>query len=182
MKALKWTTVKRRVKDLIPLGFNPRSINEEGIEKLKKSFEKFNLAEIPIINHDNTLIGGNQRVKVLMLLGRGEEVIDVRYPNRQLTEHELKEYALTSNSHMGEWDASLLNEHFGDFDLNEFNIDLKELEEEEEVVQRPRRDPGPAPAEQEKRWFVYVDCVNEKEAQKVYDEMVGRGFETKVVN
>ena len=181
MDKLTWTTVKRKVKDLLPLEINPRKISTEQVNRLKESLQKFNLAEIPIINFDNTLIGGNQRVKVLNLLGRGNEKIDVRYPNRQLSVQELKEYALTSNTHAGEWDFNILEQEFGEFDLSDFNIQIPDLDGEEQEERRRPTNQRPQ-AEPDKRWFVYIDCVNEKEAQKMYDELAGRGFETKVVN
>ena len=185
IEKLEWKTVKRKVKVLVPLDINPRKISPERQQKLIESLNKFNLAEIPIINFDNTLIGGNQRCKVMQLLGRGNETIDVRYPNRQLTEHELKEYALTSNSHAGEWDLEALELNFSEFNLEDFDINLEALNETDEEDQggneggSPR--PGPPPNE-EKRWFVYIDCLTEKEANKMYNELVKRGFETKVVN
>lgn len=91
---LKWETRKVKVKDLIELDINPRKISEAKKQKLIESLEKFNLAEIPAVNTDMQIIGGNQRVSALMLVGRGEEEIDVRVPNRKLTEKEVKEYAI----------------------------------------------------------------------------------------
>lgn len=179
MKPLRWKTVKRKVNDLIPFEKNPRKLTEERQQRLIASLEKFNLAEIPIINLDNTLIGGNQRCKILQLVGRGEELIDVRLPNRQLSELELKEYALTSNTHAGEWDFDILETEFGDFNLDEFDIKIPEIEME--VVREIPRPPA-RPVDETKRWFVYCDCVTEQAAQKMYDELVKRGFETKVVN
>lgn len=73
---------------------------------LKKSLKKFNLAEIPAINLDGKILAGHQRIKALQLLGRGEELIDVRIPNRQLTEDEAKEYLIGSNAIGGDWDLS----------------------------------------------------------------------------
>jgi ParB-like chromosome segregation protein Spo0J len=95
---LEWRNEKRKVKDLVPYEFNPRRLTEERKQLLINSIEKFNLAEVPAVNTDNVIIAGHQRVKVLMELGRGEESIDVRVPNRSLTEKEFKEYNLTSNT------------------------------------------------------------------------------------
>ena len=89
MEKLKWETKKVKVKDLIQLDINPRKISAEKKQKLVESLEKFNLAEIPAVNTDMTIIGGNQRVTALMLLDRGEEEIDVRMPNRKLTKKEV---------------------------------------------------------------------------------------------
>ena len=92
MKKLKWHNEKRKVNDLLPYSKNPRKINDKQISDLKRSLKKFNLVEIPAIDVDNKIIAGHQRIKVLQLLGRGDEVIDVRVPNRKLTSKEYEQY------------------------------------------------------------------------------------------
>lgn len=82
---LEWHTEKRKVKDLIAFEYNPRRLTEEKKQRLRASLEKFNLAEIPAINLDNKIIAGHQRVYVMLELDRGEDIIDVRVPNRMLT-------------------------------------------------------------------------------------------------
>jgi DNA modification methylase len=130
-KELEWVTEKRKVNDLIELEINPRKITEAKRQKLIDSLQKFNLAEIPAINTDNKVIAGNQRLKALQMAGRGEELIDVRVPNRKLTDKELKEYAIISNSHAGEWDFDILEMEFADIDLGDIGIDMKEIEFEQ---------------------------------------------------
>lgn len=105
---LQWTTVQRKVSDLVAYDLNPRSLSEKQAEDLKKSIEKFSLVEIPAINLDGKILAGHQRIKILKLLGRNDEIIDVRIPNRKLTEMEYKEYLLRSNSNTGSWDFDLL--------------------------------------------------------------------------
>jgi len=108
MEKLKWHNEKRKIKDLIPFKENPRKISDEQINDLKKSLEKFNLVEIPAININNKIISGHQRLKIMKLLDRGDEEVDVRVPNRELTEEEFKEYNLRSNKNTAEWDYKLL--------------------------------------------------------------------------
>jgi site-specific DNA-methyltransferase (adenine-specific) len=125
MEKLQWETKKLKVKDLIQLDINPRKISEEKKQKLIQSLDKFNLVEIPAINTDMQIIGGNQRVAILIMAGRGDEEIDVRFPNRKLSKKEVKEYAVISNTHAGEFDFDILSMEFADIDFNEigFNID-----------------------------------------------------------
>jgi DNA modification methylase len=125
---LEWHNETRKVKDLVPYEFNPRILTEEKKQKLINSIEKFNLAEVPAINTDNKIIAGHQRIKVLMLLNRGEENIDVRLPNRSLTEEEFKQYNITSNVSAGFWDVDVLEEHFADIDLEDLGLNLDDLE------------------------------------------------------
>lgn len=109
---LAWKTEQRLVKDLMISDINPRKISKEQKDALSKSLEKFNLADIPVLNTDNTIISGNQRLQILYELGKGDEQIDVRVPNRKLTDIELKEYMLIANTHAGVFDAELLEAEF----------------------------------------------------------------------
>lgn len=115
MQKLSWRTERRKVKDLIRYEKNPRKLSETQLEGLKRSLKKFNVAELPCINTDGTLVAGNQRVLALSLLGRGEEDIEVRVPNRPLTKSEFRDYLLTSNRSGGSWDFEKL--------AAEFNLD-----------------------------------------------------------
>ncbi|MDD3531459.1 MAG: DNA modification methylase [Candidatus Pacebacteria bacterium] len=108
MQKLTWATVRRRVNDLLPYQANPRQISDKQMEDLKKSLKKFNLVELPAIDTDNKIIAGHQRLKALQLLGRGEEEVEVRVPNRKLTKDEFERYLLTSNAVGGDWDFSKL--------------------------------------------------------------------------
>ena len=112
---LVWRTEKRRVNDLLPYEKNPRKITDTQMEDLKVSLTKFNLAELPAINLDGKICAGHQRIKALQLLGRGEELIEVRSPNRKLTPSEFKQYLLTSNRSGGSWDFDILA---SDFDID----------------------------------------------------------------
>lgn len=108
MKKLSWTTVQKRVNDLIPQEINPRKISDKQMSDLKRSLKKFNLVEIPAVDYDGTILAGHQRIKALQLLERGDEMIDIRVPNRKLTEKESKEYLIGSNKLGGDWDFDIL--------------------------------------------------------------------------
>jgi len=107
---LKWNTEQRKIDDLIPFEKNPRKITDQQKEDLRKSLEKFDLVEIPAIDTDNKIVAGHQRLGILKLLGKGGETIDVRMPNRKLTDEEFKEYNLRSNKNVGGWDYNLLED------------------------------------------------------------------------
>lgn len=115
MKKLEWRTVQRKVNDLIPQENNPRTITDKQMSDLQKNLRKFNLVEIPAIDKDGKILAGHQRIKALQLLGRGEEKIDVRIPNRKLTKEESERYLIASNALGGDWDFEKLKSF--DFDL-----------------------------------------------------------------
>lgn len=71
MQKLIWHNEKRKVNDLLPYEKNPRKITDKQLDDLKRSIKKFNLAEVPAIDTDNSIVAGHQRIKALQLLGRG---------------------------------------------------------------------------------------------------------------
>lgn len=145
---LEWYTDKRKIKDLIPYEYNPRIVNPVKKSKLEFSLKKFNLVEIPVINLDNKIIAGHQRIYALFDLFGGEEEIDVRIPNRMLTDEEFKEYNLRSNLNVGEWDMDILQEHFSDFDFEYLGFDLGDLNFDTELTsiqQEEEKDFDPEP-------------------------------------
>jgi len=71
-------TEERKVDVLLPHKKTPRKISKEQAGRLKQSLETYGLVEIPAVDLDGTILAGHQRIKVLQLLGRGNEQIDVR--------------------------------------------------------------------------------------------------------
>lgn len=128
LQPLKWHNAQRRVRDLVPLSYNPRKLTDEGRERLTRSILKFDLAEVPAVNADNVVLAGHQRLAVLLDLGRGEELIDVRMPNRQLTKDELDEYNVVSNVGAGVWDYQSLLDNFSHLHLDQL-LDAPALEQ-----------------------------------------------------
>ena len=138
MGEMKWHTAKRKINELVPYDKNPRKLTEEQYKHLEASLKKFNLVEIPAINTDNIIIAGHQRLHILKALGRGEEEIDVRVPNRALSEAELREYNVRSNKNTGEWDWDILANAFEMDELIDWGFDEKDLRinmPDEEIVE-----------------------------------------------
>ena len=95
---LQWHTEERKVDALLPHKKTPRKISKEQADRLKQSLETYGLVEIPAVDLDGTILAGHQRIKVLQLLGRGDEQIDVRVPNRKLTEEEAERYMMANGT------------------------------------------------------------------------------------
>ena len=109
---LNWRTEMRTVAELVPNPKNPRTMSPKQVEDLKKSLTKFGVVELPVVDADNQVIAGHQRLMALKLLGREDEKIPVRLPNRKLTKREYEQYLLTSNRLHGEFDWDKLAENF----------------------------------------------------------------------
>ena len=182
MPKLQWHTEERRVSDLIPNDQNPRTMSPKQVEDLKKSLTKFNLVEIPVVDRDNCLLAGHQRLMVLKLLGRENEEIEVRVPNRKLTKPECEQYLLISNKIHGDWDweklaanfeiDTLLASGFDDTDLSHIFDDLAveddefDIEKELEKIKTPRAKLGELYQLGIHR-LICGDSTNEKIVQKL---------------
>lgn len=128
MGSISWHTEKRRIKDLVPFKSNPRQISKDQLAHLKHSLEKFDYCELVAIQPDNTIIAGHMRIKAMLQLGWGKNEIEVRVPNRQLSQEESKEYLIRSNRNTGEWDWDCLSSEFDLHDLHEWGFTAKDLE------------------------------------------------------
>jgi len=127
MKQLEWHNEKRKISDLIPYESNPRQLTDKQYNDLKKSLTKFNLAEIPAINLDNKICAGHQRLKIMSEVYGNDFEIDVRVPNRKLTEKEFQEYNIRSNKNTGEFSFDILANEFEVDDLIDFGFEDWEL-------------------------------------------------------
>jgi DNA modification methylase len=139
---------KRKVSELKYYPGNPRKISKKTLEKLKESIREFGFVEPLVINKENEVIGGNQRLKALKELGIKEvEVVVVDLPKS-------KEKALNIalNKIGGEFDFELLKTFIDDIepvDLEITGLDLDEIESKFEVwtEQTPNDDEYEEPEE-----------------------------------
>ena len=56
---------KVKIAELNPAEYNPRRMTNKQYEDLKNSLEKFGCVDPIIINADNTIVGGHQRVRIV---------------------------------------------------------------------------------------------------------------------
>jgi len=105
---MQWKTERRRVRDLVPWDGNPRRITERQAEELRKSLDRFGVADIPVVDADGRIVGGHQRCAILTAQGKGDMEVDVRVPSRKLTDEEFAELNLRLNKNLGEWDFDVL--------------------------------------------------------------------------
>ena len=119
---------KVKISELKQAEYNPRRLTTKQYSDLKASLDKFGLVDPIIINSDNTVIGGHQRLKIVRELG-ASEVPTVRV---NLSKEDERELNIRLNKNTGEFDLDILANNFGvdelkdwgfkDIDLG-FNID-----------------------------------------------------------
>lgn len=124
-------TQKRKLSDLLPYPNNPRKLTARQEAKLKESLEKFDLAEIPVINTDGTIIAGHQRVKILKDLYGEDREIEVRVPKKKLSLQDMEELLIRDNLNVGEWDFEMLATNFDQAWLDDVGFQMTSFDTDE---------------------------------------------------
>ena len=121
---------KIQVNKLIPATYNPRKDlkpNDEEYIKIKNSIENFGFVSPLVINKDMTVIGGHQRLKVLIELGYTEiECIVV-----DLDKTSEKALNIALNKIQGDWDEEKLESLLKELKTENFDLDLTGFNSEE---------------------------------------------------
>ncbi|MGO1368526.1 site-specific DNA-methyltransferase [Senegalia sp. (in: firmicutes)] len=118
---------KRDINKLTPAEYNPRKDLKPGdkeYEKIKNSITEFGYVDPIIINSDDTIIGGHQRLKVLRDLGFTE--VDCVVIEIDKTKEKALNIALNKIS--GSWDAALLKDLIDDLKDSNFDIEFTGFE------------------------------------------------------
>ena len=89
---------------------------------------------------DNTIIGGHQRVS--MLMEDGVSTIECWIPDRKLTEREVEELNIRLNKNNGDWDFDILANMWEIDDLLSWGFSDEELGLEK--TPKPKKEPKPA--------------------------------------
>jgi len=118
---------------------NPRVIKNDDFRKLVKSIKEapwmLQLRSI-IVNDDNIVLGGNQRLRACKEAGLKEVYI---IKASSLTEEQQREFIVKDNISSGEWDWDALANEFEAEKLEEWGLELPideridEMEEDEEI-------------------------------------------------
>lgn len=142
---MKTTIKKMKLADLIPTENNPRQIKKDDFERLKKSLATFpqmlNIREI-VVDENNRILGGHQRVKAL--LANGETEVNVKVVEG-LSEEEKREFVIRDNIQNGEWDFDVLVNEWDDLPLDDWGIELPTADIEEEIVEDEAPEPPAEP-------------------------------------
>ena len=115
---------------LKPADYNPRADLQPGdpeYEKIKRSIENFTYVDPIIANSDGTIIGGHQRLKVLLDLGYTSA--DVVIVDKDKNEEAALNIALNKIS--GDWNPDKLAEVIGDIDVSDLDATLTGFDEDE---------------------------------------------------
>lgn len=125
MPIITWRIEKRKISELKDYHKNARVLSKDQAAQLKASLERFGLIDKPIINQDNTLIGGHQRKSTLKKMGFKE--VECNVPDRQLSESEVEELNIRLNRNHGAWDYDTLANEYDPCALVAWGFSAEEL-------------------------------------------------------
>lgn len=102
---------------------NPRRINKDDFERLKKQITKLGVYKPLLVKPDGTVLGGNMRLRAYKDLGIKTVPVAIVESKSEQTD---LEYALSDNDRAGEYDDQALDEllHEIDIELPLFKVDL----------------------------------------------------------
>lgn len=156
----------KKLSELKPAPYNPRTSTKKQEEALKASLQKFGVVE-PVIFNKQTgyIVGGHFRVRELKKLGFKEvECVIV-----DLSTEDERELNIRLNANTGSFDWDALANEWDTDELLEWGLEIpgfdkqKDEEEPEEKTYTPT-------------FKFEVECKTEVERNKLMAELLGRGY------
>lgn len=172
------------IEALIPYARNSRTHSDAQVAQIAASIREFGFTNPVLIDADGGIIAGHGRTLAARKLGL-KEVPCIRLAN--LTDAQKKAYIIADNKlalNAG-WDDEMLRLELDDLrgmdvDLNLTGFDSDELAalfnqaEQDDVNEKEPVD--------ESRNLLLIECVGERELEKLFQEMQERGFQCKIMS
>lgn len=119
---LTWKPIKVALGDLIPNPNNPKSSDEETVERLRDSIDTLGQFETLAVDSDGvSAVDGHQRLNAWIDALGADFVVDAMQASRPLTEEEKRKIILYSGKGThGQWIEEMLAEHFQPTELEEW--------------------------------------------------------------
>ena len=191
----------RDISTLQPWAQNPRSIKGDNYQKLKKQLMLGQHSTL-LITADGTVLGGNMRLKAMKEIHEeyptlydkvkcivvdfvhseaddgffavvdGEEVKHKSYKTK---EDGMMEYSLSHNDRAGYYDITLMANVMPNFNIewNDFSVDFVPPVPIEDAIKKE------LDKEEQKNYFVIVECANEIEQGELYNKFAIDGLKVK---
>lgn len=141
---------------------NPRKISREKKEELRKSLDDYGDFGLILVDEDNNVIAGNQRVSILLQKNPDEVVLCKRL--KGYTKAELRAINIKDNTHSGEWDLDLLADWTADLNVN-LGVDLNNNDAEDIKLKDMEL------AHYEKYDYVVIACRNEVDYENLCESL-----------
>lgn len=174
--------------DVVPYEKNPR-LNDQAVDAVASSIREFGFKVPIVVDSKGVVVSGHTRLKAAKALGLGEVPVIVA---DDLDDTKIKAFRLADNkvAELADWDESLLIKELEELDdLNydmgqfDFELDLDDADGEGSG-EDGSDDMGDIPDNINvmETFALNVIVKDEAEQAELYEEMLGRGYEVKVVS
>jgi len=178
---MKWTLEKRKASELHEYARNARRLSKHDAAHLQQSIDTFGQCEPLVINSDNTIIGGHQRLRTMRKMGIKE--VDVYVPDQPLSEKQVEELNIRLNRNNGDWDWDMLGNAWDPTDLVEWGFTMEEMHLEQ-MPDKEGGEGGDSPAKSCSMNIHFADVGHLQEAENriaaIVDEYEGARYKVKV--
>lgn len=162
---------------VIPYEKNAKIHTDKQIENIANSIRRFGWQQDAVLTKDNVLIIGHGRRLAAIKLGCEMPYHVVDKNADELTEEDIRELRIADNQTNAEtgFDLDVLGEDIEGLDFEGFDFDFDidtndEYEQEKELTE----------AKYNEKISVVIDCTNEDEAERIYNELTEGGYECRI--
>ena len=166
--------------EVVPYDKNPR-LNDNAVDAVASSIREFGFKVPIVVDGEGVVVSGHTRLKAAKALGLTEVPVIVA---DDLDETKIKAFRLADNkvAELADWDESLLIKELAEladlnYDMGQFEFDLDPEPDDDDD------DLGDIPDNINvmETFALNVIVSDEAEQAELYEEMLGRGYEVKVV-
>ena len=170
---------QRRIDELKPYARNARIHTKEQIQQIAKSIELFGMNVPVLVDSEGGVLAGHGRLEALHMLGE-ETVPTIELGH--LSDEQQRAFILADNktAENAYWDRLMLSEELnliGDIDMLEVGFSDKEFQ----GMFGDQNDSAKSAPIGDDRFLLLIDCGNEAEQFKLFDELNERGLEVTVM-
>ena len=173
--------------DLIQDEHNYRKHSDTNKARIRKSIDEAGLGRSVVIDADGVLIAGNgvQQVvdkdtPVKVVETDGTELVVVKRTDLHTDDPRRKTLALADNATSDdvEWDFDAIAEDWTEDEAGEWGVDWPADEEQNNESSKQQKDLS---SKINAEYKIEVSCVNEAEQEKLYNELIGEGYECRIL-
>ena len=173
--------------DLIQDEHNYRKHSDTNKARIKKSIDEAGLGRSVVIDADGVLVAGNgvqsvidKDTPVKVVETDGTELVVVKRTDLHTGDPRRKTLALADNATADdvEWDFEAIAEDWTEDEAGEWGVDWPADEEQNNESSKQQKDLS---SKINVEYKIEVSCVNEAEQEKLYNELIGEGYECRIL-
>ena len=178
-----------KIDTLVPDDKNFNQGTQYGQHLIEESLRRFGAGRSVLIDKNNRIIAGNKTIEnaaaigledVIVVETTGDKIVAVKRTDVDLDSKEGREMALADNA-TGmvnlKWDEAALAQAQAEFGIapSEWGVDIPTMSGSDEGKKTDLSD------KITNEYKLEVNCVNEENLQQLYNEMIERGYECRIL-